>query len=223
MTARSERTALAVPRLRPCSVVRRGALALLALVVVLGVAGWFGRETLMRSAANLWIVSDETAPADAAAVFGGGLEIRPFAAAEYYRRGLVRKIVIANIGSSRAERLGVLASHVEANRQVLLKLGVPATAIETFGEGLSNTYEEAMALRDWAARSGTRSVIVPTEIFASRRLRWMLHRALADRITVRVTALEPLGYRRDDWWKHETGVITFQNEVIKYLYYRLKY
>ena len=26
-----------------------------------------------------------------------------------------------------------------------------------------------------------------------------------------------------DWWQHEEGVIAFQNEVIKYLYYRFKY
>ena len=41
---------------------------------------------------------------------------------------------------------------------------------------LSSTREEALALRDWAAREKVRSVIVPTEIFAARRLRWMLHR-----------------------------------------------
>jgi hypothetical protein len=27
----------------------------------------------------------------------------------------------------------------------------------------------------------------------------------------------------DNWWRHEAGVIGFQNEVIKYLYYRVKY
>ncbi len=27
----------------------------------------------------------------------------------------------------------------------------------------------------------------------------------------------------DDWWQHKEGVIAFQNEIIKFLYYRLKY
>jgi uncharacterized SAM-binding protein YcdF (DUF218 family) len=222
MAVTIEPAALA-PRSRPRATVLRIALAFAALTAALVTGAWLGREPLLREAADLWIVSDEPAHADAVAVFGGGLENRPFAAAEYYQRGLVGKILISGIGASRAERLGVLASHVEANRRVLLKLGVPDSAIETFGEHLTNTYEEAVALRDWAERNGAHSVIVPTEIFSSRRVRWMLRRAFKDTAEVRVIALEPLDYRRDDWWKHEGGLIGFQNEMIKYLYYRLKY
>ena len=131
--------------------------------------------------------------------------------------------MLSNIGSSRVEQLGLRESHVEANRKVLLKLGVPETAIESFGSNLSNTYEEARALRDWAARSGARSILVPTEIFPARRVRWMLRRVLPDEVVVQVPALDPLDYHREDWWKHEGGLIGFQNEVIKYVYYRFKY
>ena len=31
------------------------------------------------------------------------------------------------------------------------------------------------------------------------------------------------GYTRAEWWKTEAGMIAFQNEIMKYLYYRLKY
>ena len=40
---------------------------------------------------------------------------------------------------------------------------------------------------------------------------------------VEVQALPPLEYDADNWWQHEAGVIGFQNEVVKYFYYRLKY
>jgi uncharacterized SAM-binding protein YcdF (DUF218 family) len=201
----------------------RATLTLVALLIGLAAAAWSGRETLLRAAADAWIVSDPAGPVDAVAVFGGGIEYRPFAAAAYYQQGLVRKVLISNIGSSSAEQLGVLQSHVEANRQVLLKLGVPETAIEPFGDRLSNTYEEARALREWADRTGARSIIVPTEVFTTRRLRWVLGRAFDDRVTIRVTAIEPHEYRRDNWWKDEHGLIAFQNEIAKYLYYRFKY
>ena len=36
-------------------------------------------------------------------------------------------------------------------------------------------------------------------------------------------AVNPPDYARDTWWKNERGIIGFQNEVMKYLYYRLKY
>jgi uncharacterized SAM-binding protein YcdF (DUF218 family) len=206
-----------------CAILRRGALTLLAIVVLLGVAAWFAREPLLRAAADMWIMSDPPVPADAVAIFGGGLEDRPFAAAAYYRQGLVKKVLLSNVGLSRATRLGALESHVQANREVLLRLGVPEGAIEVFGANLSNTREEAVALREWAEHAGARSVIVPTELFTTRRLHWILHHVFAPELEIRVPALDPGGYRRDDWWKHEAGLINFQNEVLKYLYYRLNY
>ena len=202
---------------------RRGLLTLFVMLVTLGIAGWYGRTLLLRSAADFWIVSDPIGSADAVAVFGGGVEDRPFAAAAYYRQGLVKKVLISNVRKRPAERVEVLSSHAAANRAVLLKLGVPEGDIETFGTDLSNTQEEAVALREWAVLTRARTIIVPTEIFAARRLRWMLHRVFGNDLVIRVPALDPREYRDADWWRHEEGIIGFQNEVIKYFYYILKY
>ena len=174
-------------------------------------------------AAELWIVSDPLGPADAAVVLGGGVEDRPFAAAQYYRQGLVKEVLVSNERQNPAESLGVVISDTAANRAVLVKLGTPERAIETFGESLQNTYQEAMALRAWAAQHNLRSVIVPTEIFSARRVHWTLHHAFGGAVAVSVVALDPPEYHRDDWWQQEQGVIAFYNEVIKYLYYRIKY
>ena len=59
--------------------------------------------------------------------------------------------------------------------------------------------------------------------FAARRVRWALGRAFAGRgIRIQVLSVEPPGYNtRTEWWKTAPGLITFQNEVIKYVYYRL--
>jgi hypothetical protein len=88
-------------------------------------------------------------PHDAIIVLGGGIDTRPFAAAEDYRNGLARRI-LTNVRPSRVETLGVLPSHAAANRAVLMKLGVPETDIETLGIAISTTYDEGQALRDWA-------------------------------------------------------------------------
>jgi hypothetical protein len=183
---------------------RRVVLALVVCIAVLALWAWRKPETLLRGAADLWIVSDEPAPADAIAVLGGGLEYRPFAAADYYRHG-------------------VLQSHVRANSEVLQKLGVPAAAIEPFGDRLSDTFAEATALHEWAVRNGAHRIMVPTDIFATRRLRWTLHHVFGNDAVTLVPAVSPPDYQRDNWWKNERGVIGFQNEVMKYLYYRLKY
>jgi uncharacterized SAM-binding protein YcdF (DUF218 family) len=202
----------------------RRALSCVVVGVAVMSAIWFARASLLRGAAEAWIVSDRLTTADAIAILGGGLETRPFAAADYYRAGLARKVLVADVRSSPSEKLGVQPRHAELNRSVLLKLGVPAERIETFGSAVSNTYEEALALRAWVSINHVAVVIVPTEMFSSRRVRWMLAQSLegtGTRALVRV--VEPLDYTRDNWWRHEQGVIAFQNEVVKYLYYRFRY
>jgi uncharacterized SAM-binding protein YcdF (DUF218 family) len=198
-------------------------LEMLGAVAVLGLAVWFGRAHVLRSAAEAWVVSDRPGPADAVAVFGGGVADRPFAAAEYYREGLVKKVLVSSVRLGPAEQLGIVKPDAVANREMLLKLGVPNEDIEYFGDSLSNTHEEAVALHAWAERTGARTIIVPTEIFAARRVRWTLRRAFGSGFTVEVPALEPMDYHRDDWWQHEQGVIALQNEILKYFYYRIKY
>jgi uncharacterized SAM-binding protein YcdF (DUF218 family) len=182
------------------------------------------RAAVLHGAANLWVISDEAAPADAVAVLGGGVEVRPFAAAEYYRKGLINKILVADVRSRRTEDIGVVLSHVSLNRRVLMRLNVPESAIENFGDKVSNTNEEAIALREWAVRNSARRLIVPTEEFSARRVRWIMQRAFAGTgIDVRVPGLVDPDLSRAEWWKDEKGVVAFQNEVIKYVYYRVKY
>jgi uncharacterized SAM-binding protein YcdF (DUF218 family) len=195
---------------------------LLLVVLVAGV--WLERAPLLRGAAELWIVSDPVTPADAVAVLGGGLEVRPFVAAELYKKGLVTKVLVSQVAAAASSKIGGIPGHSELNRTVLLKLGVPEAAIGIFGQANKNTKDEAIALRDWADRQGVSRIIIPTEIFAARRVRWIFDREFdGSSVHLEFPSFEPPNYTRAEWWKDEAGVITFQNEVLKYLYYRLKY
>ena len=185
----------------------RSLLVVFAVLVALGIGTWAGREWLLRSAADIWIVSDPLGPADAVAVFGGGVADRPLAAAQYYAQGWVTKILVDGSDSE----------------AVLLELGTPGTAIETFGRALGSTYQEALALRAWAERHNLHSIIVPTEIFSTRRVHWMLHRVFPADFVIRVAALDPSVYNRADWWKDDNGISDFRIEFLKYLYYIVRY
>jgi uncharacterized SAM-binding protein YcdF (DUF218 family) len=199
-------------------------LAILLLFAATVTACWVNRVSVLQGAAAYWIVSDHEGTADAVAILGGGVETRPFAAAEYYRKGLVHRILLSNVRIRKIEALGLLPLHADLNKAVLIKLGVPDADIELFGKDLSSTYEEAVALRTWALLNDARSIIVPTEIFPSRRVDWILNREFAGlRTSLHVVALDDPEFSRTDWWKNEGGVISFQNEIIKYLYYRLKF
>ena len=103
-----------------------------------------------------------------------------------------------------------------------MKLGVPAAAIETFGVANRNTNDEAVELRAWADGHKVTAIIIPIEIFSSRRVHWIFHRVFfGSRIHIEVLAFDQSDFTRENWWRDDHGLIAFQNEIIKYIYYRL--
>jgi uncharacterized SAM-binding protein YcdF (DUF218 family) len=171
------------------------------MLASVAIAAWLGREPLLRCAASLWIVSDPVTRADAIVILGGNFHERPLVAADLYRRGVANKILVSQTVDVQQASVAVTPTDTELNRAALLKLGVPSAAVESFGNANTNTREEAVAVRQWAERN------------AASKLR----------VTIEVPSFEPPGYTRGEWWKAEQGVITFQNELVKYIYYRLKY
>jgi uncharacterized SAM-binding protein YcdF (DUF218 family) len=186
--------------------------------------GWHERSPILQKVGSWWVVSDDLSVGDAIVVLGGEIDVRPFAAADLYKRGLAKIILVSNVRMGRAEILGLVPSHTQLNCDVLSKLGVPPTAIVRVGDNLSSTHEEAQAVRTWAALSGARRIIVPTDLFASRRTRWIFERELASiGVAVNVQAFAAPDYTLGDWWRDRYGLIDFNNEILKYVYYRIKY
>jgi uncharacterized SAM-binding protein YcdF (DUF218 family) len=187
-------------------------LAVLSIAILFAAIGvllpvWKDDVSSLKLAAYKWAVSDLLTPADAAVVLGGGAA-RPYAAAELYRKGLVTRILVDE----------------ERNRRLILDLNVPAEAVDVFGTGLKNTHHEACALTDWAMKTGIHRFIVPTEVFSSRRVRWVFSRSLATvGAEAEIDLLQVPGYSVDDWWLHSAGRKQFVTEITKYFYYRLRY
>jgi hypothetical protein len=112
---------------------RTTAIAIAAAALAL-VAAWFARAPILEAAAKAWVVHDAINPADAIvgrlgdpALCGGG------------KNGFAAKMLVSDVKPSPAGKLGVVASHVDQNRAVLLKFGVSAEAITGFGAGVTNT------------------------------------------------------------------------------------
>jgi hypothetical protein len=195
------------------------------LLTTLGAGAWLERVALLRGAADLWVVSDPITPADAVVVLGGGADMRPFVAADLYARGVVHKILLSRQADETSDSIGAIQSPTELNLKVLRKLGVPDDAIELFGNENKNTRDEAVAIKRWTEQHATSALIIPVEVFFARRVRWIFQRELlGTAVRIEVPSFDPpRGYSQAEWWKTEEGVITFQNEIIKYFYYRLKY
>src|SRR3974377_413787 len=95
---------------------------LLLWAVVSGL--WIERSALLRGMAKAWVVSDSITSSDVAVVLGGGLDTRPFAAAELYKEQLVRKVLISASITKRVPK-GIAPTDVQSTILVLKKLGLP--------------------------------------------------------------------------------------------------
>src|SRR5580692_10443241 len=66
------------------------------VVALIGALGfvWLARPMLFAGIAKLWMVSDSLNQADAIVVLGGGLDVRPVAAADLYKRGMAPRVAV---------------------------------------------------------------------------------------------------------------------------------
>jgi uncharacterized SAM-binding protein YcdF (DUF218 family) len=182
------------------------------------------RAAILTGVAEVWVVNNPVTKADAIVILGGGLENRPFAAAKLFHEGVAPQILYMNVKLSPTEEMGITLPEKEQTRRILLSNNVPETAMTLIGSNVASTYDESRAVRAWIAKSGAKSIIIPTDLFHTRRVRWIFQRELRDeKVNIQVLAVPLPTYGLTNWWRDEDGVVAFETEVIKFVYYRLKY
>jgi uncharacterized SAM-binding protein YcdF (DUF218 family) len=197
---------------------------LLAFCCALLLAGYVFRAPLLTGLAGAWVVNDPVTKADAIVILGGGLENRPFAAAKLFHDGVAPQILYMDVRLRPTEELRVSLPEKEQTRRILLSNNVPETAMTMIGKNVANTYDESLAVRAWIEKSGAKSIIIPTDLFHTRRVRWVFSKQLRNTKTeIHVVAIDPREYTATNWWTHEEGLVAFQNEWVKLPYYWLKY
>lgn len=202
----------------------RRCVACALIAFVLFALAWYFRAPLLTGVANAWITNDQASHCDAIVVLGGGIQTRPFEAARLYRDGYAPQVLVASPERKPTDKLGITAGDTEITRQILLQQGVPGQSIVPFGNEVSSTFEEALALRDWVGKTGAKKIIIVSDPFHTRRVRWLFRKELGSTGAQILTVVAPpLKYDTSNWWRTEQGLIEFQNELIKYVFYRLKY
>lgn len=199
---------------------RRSAVAILLLCLCWLIA-WFAARAL--------IVSAPLEHADVIVVLSGSSAFveRTQLAAQLYGAGQAEKIILTN-----DNRQGGWLSVEQRNpyfyeraRWELQRQGVPASQIEVIGPPVDGTWDEALALRNFAAASRIRSVLIVTSAYHSRRALWTFRHVLADSgVTIGLMACAPGGEtpRPGAWWLHLRGWRMVPAEYLKMIYYRLR-
>ena len=202
------------------SIVRRAILVLL----VFGAAGavwlvFYGGSYLHHE--------DPLEKADAVYVLGGARVERWLEAYDLYREGYAPVILLSPERPEAAETLirsrGItFPSTPELQRNALVQLGVPASAILAPAGSTDNTAQEAELLRTTAAARNWKRVIVVTSKLHTRRAGFAMRRGLDG--TGTAVLLRGSRYDRSEpasWWRSRADIRFGGSEWMKLVLYRL--
>lgn len=149
-------------------------------------------------------------------------------AARLFREGRAPRVVLTrdeHAGGWSQERGRTMLFYERAVEE-LERAGVPRDRIEVLPPRVSSTYEEAVALRDYAARSGARRLLVVTSPYHTRRALWTFERVLGGSgVEVGVDS-PPAGQQSPAplaWWLSPRGWRAVAAEYPKMVYYRVSY
>ncbi len=179
---------------------------------------------LLSGAASLWIVdSRDFERVDLILIPGGNFETRPFGAAELYHAGRADRLAVFETEIHPTVEMELRPHDHEICLAVLDRRKVPRESILILGDEVTSTWDEVAATRAWCLENKPRSIAIVTEIFSSRRVRYAYRKGLAGLpVEIHVVALPALGFTEKDWWRNEKGLIAFQNEVVKWVFYRVR-
>ncbi len=161
-------------------------------------------------------------PSDAIVILLGGASHRPKLAADLFHRKIAPRIVFCQIVGGPDD----LVHESERTRDMLIESGVPASAITVLNGNVASTRDEAQRIeKEWEAEGKAwKSVTVVTTGFHTARARWIFRRTFNDpSITFHMAAAEHPRFNEDNWYRNEDGQIFYLNELIKTIFYRIKY
>ena len=180
-------------------------------------------------AARGLLVRAEVERADALVVLSGSAAYRERAAeaARAYREGRAPLVLLTDDGVlggwSEAEQRN--PRFVELAAAELRRGGVPAESIKVLDARPTSTYDEAEAVRAYAAERGLRSLVVVTSVYHSRRALWTWRRVF--RGSGVEVGLEPAEGARTpgawSWWLSAAGWRQVGGEYVKMVYYAARY
>ncbi|MCC6611216.1 MAG: YdcF family protein [Burkholderiales bacterium] len=197
---------------------KRCVLTLLALGVATAVAA----AVLAYNIAG-WLRADDPPERADAIVILGDDPIRALTGADLYHARYAQRVLLAKPYRSPrrllAEREGVTVPWFEdAARAILIRKGVPASAIETYGKDVKSTAAEANALRQ-PFPSGSPTLLVVTSPYHVARARIVLRGALPHaRVLVVASRYETFP---DRWWTDREAAPQVVLECAKFVYYFL--
>jgi uncharacterized SAM-binding protein YcdF (DUF218 family) len=165
-----------------------------------------------------WLVSeDPLRKADAIAVLSGRMPDRALEAARVYNQGYASRVWLTHSTEPGAE-LEKLSIPFEGedfyDKQILIREGVPESAIELLNPPIINTADEMKTIGEALKRENLHTVILVTSKVHTRRTRALWKRVSGDDGEAIVRGDSEDSYDPAHWWRHTQDALDVVREVL---------
>jgi len=185
------------------------ALIMLALVVT--------AVLLLRGAGRWLIREDPLARADMIVVLSGSMPYRAEEAARVFKMGYAPEVWVSRPEGPGAElaKLGVrYIGEEEYSRDVLIRQGVPETAVHILPDEIIDTEQEVEEVSREMRPSGKRSVIFVTSVQHTRRVKALWRKLVGDSPAALVHGAPEDPFDRDRWWSNTRDSLAVVREIL---------
>jgi len=175
-----------------------------ALVAFRGLGRWLVRE-------------DPLAKADVIVILSGSMPYRAERAANYFTSGYASQVWVSRPEGPAEDLkdLGIeFVGEADYNREVLIHLHVPATAVQILPNTIIDTEQEVQEVARQMRQNGKASVIIVTSPPHTRRVRALWSKLVGDnpRAIVRAAPEDP--FDADHWWRNARDALAVVREVL---------
>jgi uncharacterized SAM-binding protein YcdF (DUF218 family) len=179
----------------------------------------------LRLMGNFLVCRQEPRKADMIVVLNGRDTERSLEAVDLYNEDRANLIVMARMPEQPGNeefrrRVGESFNRTPFFERAIEAMGVPKGAFQYIGDGVTSTFDEAVAARDFALERGFRSMLVVTSKWHSRRA-YLTFRSAVGETGLRI-AVEPSPYDAfdpDGWWRNEDNAELVFREYVRLAYY----
>lgn len=210
---------------------RRIALWVLALAVIVASAAFLARASLLGWMGAQLVRADRLVRSDAIVVLAGGTPQREIEAADLYSAGWAPRVLMTTDAESPAfdelrKRGFPLETHNALKKRILLTLGVPETAVTVLADRVANsTKTETELVKSWLASNDARRLIIVTSPYHTARARMVFARALRDEgVEVLAHPASHESFDATNWWRDReqlrNGIVEWQKLVVYSILYR---
>jgi len=191
---------------------KRRRLVLLAVIFLVIVWIVCARE------AGRWLVrGDAPAKGDVIVVLSGGMPYRAEAAARVFHMGYAPEIWVSKPAGPAGDlqSFGIhFVGEEDYNREILVHLGVPESAVHIFPDEIVDTEEEVAEIQREMRRAGMKRVIIVTSPQHTRRVRALWRRLGGGQLQLLVCAAGEDPFDADHWWRNTRDALAVVREYL---------